>query len=69
MSSCTVILSSGIPFMILVISYKISVVLGIIAESIMCFYLMAAKCLKDESMKVYKDLKIMIPKRQEKPFQ
>ncbi|MBR6385905.1 MAG: cobalamin biosynthesis protein CobD [Ruminococcus sp.] len=51
---CTVILSSGIPFLILFISYKISVVLGIIAESIMCFYLTAAKCLKDESMKVYK---------------
>ena len=50
------LLSCGIPLIILVLAYKISSVLGIIAESIMCFYLIAAKCLKDESMKVYKKL-------------
>ncbi len=50
------LLSCGIPLIILVLAYKISSVLGIIAESIMCFYLIAAKCLKDESMKVYKNL-------------
>lgn len=50
------ILSCGIPLIILVLAYRISAVLGIIAESIMCFYLIAAKCLKDESMKVYKNL-------------
>ena len=50
------VLSCGIPLIILVLAYRISAVLGIIAESIMCFYLIAAKCLKDESMKVYKNL-------------
>ena len=50
------VLSCGIPLIILVLAYRISAVLGIIAESIMCFYLIAAKCLKDESMKVYKKL-------------
>ena len=50
------VLSCGIPLIILILAYRISAVLGIIAESIMCFYLIAAKCLKDESMKVYKNL-------------
>ena len=50
------VLSCGIPLIILILAYRISAVLGIIAESIMCFYLIAAKCLKDESMKVYKKL-------------
>ena len=54
--STVLLLSCGIPLIILVLAYRISAVLGIIAESIMCFYLIAAKCLKDESMKVYKNL-------------
>lgn len=50
----SVILASVIiPVLILFVSYKINAVLGVIAEGIMCYYLVAAKCLKDESMKVY----------------
>ena len=48
-----VLISSAVPFFILLTAYKISTVFGIAAESIMCYYLVAAKCLKDESMKVY----------------
>lgn len=47
------LLSSGVPFIILLAAYRINTVLGIITEGIMCYYLIAAKCLKDESMKVY----------------
>ena len=40
--------------MIVLIVYMISPVLGAIVEGILCYYLIAAKCLKDESMKVYR---------------
>lgn len=49
-----IFLSSGIPFACLFFAYKISTVLGIAVESVFCYYLIAAKCLRDESMKVYR---------------
>lgn len=42
---------------ILFTSYKINLIFGCVIESILTYYLLATKCLKDESMKVYKDLK------------
>lgn len=47
------ILSAGIPLALLIICYKINLILGIAAESIMCYYLVAARCLRNESMKVH----------------
>lgn len=47
------VLSTLIPLLILFLSYKLSVILGIIVESVFCYYLVAARCLRDESMKVY----------------
>lgn len=46
--------SFAVPLIIVLIAYRISSVLGVLAEGIMCYYLIAAKCLKDESMKVYR---------------
>lgn len=46
--------STTVPFVILFAFYKINSWLGIAAESIMCYYLIAPKCLRDESMKVYR---------------
>ena len=48
------IISTLIPALILFICYRINLVLGIIIESILCYYLIAARSLRDESMKVYK---------------
>lgn len=45
--------SAAVPLAILVVCYSISLWLGAIAEGVMCYYLMAARCLRDESMKVY----------------
>ncbi|MDE5618979.1 MAG: adenosylcobinamide-phosphate synthase CbiB [Ruminococcus sp.] len=54
----TVILFSvGIPFIILIGCYKLNTWLGVIAEGIMCYYMIAPKCLKTESMKVYSAVK------------
>ena len=54
LAMCVLIISCTVAAFILILSYRISVVFGIIIEGIMCFYLIAAKCLKDESMKVYR---------------
>ncbi|MGN1412165.1 MAG: adenosylcobinamide-phosphate synthase CbiB [Oscillospiraceae bacterium] len=43
--------------LILKLAYKIHVIVGIIVDSIMCYQMLATKCLKDESMKVYQSLK------------
>lgn len=52
-----ILITSGITFAILFFAYKINFWLGITVESIMCYYLIAPKCLRDESMKVYRALK------------
>ncbi len=57
LGGATLILSTGIPFLILFLSYKLNTILGIVVESIFCYYLIAPKCLRDESMKVYRAIK------------
>ena len=47
------LLSGGIPLGILLLCYRLHPIAGIVAESIFCYYLLAARCLRDESMKVY----------------
>ena len=43
-----------VPLLILVLCYNINIYLGTVSEGILCFYMTAGKCLKDESMKVYR---------------
>lgn len=51
---CTVVfLSFIIPYLILYAASKINLVLNIVVESIMCYYILAVKSLKKESMKVF----------------
>ena len=45
-----------VSLMILKVSYGVSPVIGFIVESIMYYQILATKCLKDESMKVYHKL-------------
>ena len=46
--------STAVPLAILFAFYKINLWLGIAAESVMCYYLIAPKCLRNESMKIYR---------------
>lgn len=46
------ILSTLIPLALLVLCYKVNIFLGAAVESIMCWQLVAARCLQKESMKV-----------------
>lgn len=48
------LLSSAVPFAVLALCYFANLWLGIAAESVMCFYMLAARSLYNESMKVYK---------------
>ena len=50
-------LSTGVPFLLLFILYKYLPWLGVLVESIMCYQILATKCLKVESMRVYQSLK------------
>lgn len=50
-------LTGGISFLILWMAYTLHPVLGIVIESIMSYQILATKCLKQESMKVYARLK------------
>ena len=50
------IISGGVAFAALFIAYHIHRTVGIILESILCYQMLSMKCLKDESMKVYRAL-------------
>ena len=47
-----VTISTAAPFLLLLLCCKVSIILGIAAESVLCCYMLAAKCLCKESMKV-----------------
>lgn len=57
LASIVMIVSTGIPLLLLCICYKIHVYLGVAIESIFCYQLLATKSLKVESMKVYRALR------------
>ena len=48
--------STALPAVLLLVCYRLHFWLGIVGESAMCYYLLAARCLRDESMKVYRAL-------------
>lgn len=50
-------ISTGLPVMLLWAAYHINVWLGVAAEAVLCYFMLAAKSLKDESMKVYDSLR------------
>ena len=49
------ILGFVIPAGILFLAYKIHTLLGILLETFMCYQMLAARSLKEESMKVYRN--------------
>lgn len=57
MTVFVIIISIIIPIAVLIIAYKINRYAGFAVEAVMCWQCIAAKSLRDESMKVYKALK------------
>ena len=47
-----ILVSAGVPALLLAASYRISFWLGVTAEAVMCFFIFAVKSLKKESMNV-----------------
>ncbi len=54
---CLLLTIAVVTCTLLVLSYVVNVYIGIIIESIMTYYILATKCLRVESMKVYDALK------------
>lgn len=50
------VISTLAPLLILILCYRINVILGVAIESVMCWQLVAARCLQKESMKVCRAL-------------
>ncbi|MFI3238044.1 MAG: adenosylcobinamide-phosphate synthase CbiB [Lachnospiraceae bacterium] len=50
------LLSTVIPFLILVLAYQLHPVVGVLVQSVMTYQLIATKCLRDESTKVQRAL-------------
>ncbi len=50
------LLSAGVPLGLLILCYHVNFWLGIAVESVLCCTLIAARCLRNESMKVYRAL-------------
>ena len=48
------LLSAGTAFGVLFLCYRVNVWLGVAVESVMCYYMIAARCLQKESMKVFR---------------
>lgn len=54
MALIIMILSFIVPLCMILVAYKLNLFFGIAVESLMGYYLLAARCLEKESMKVYK---------------
>lgn len=52
LAAAVVTVSAAAPLILLMVCYKVHIVLGITAESILTCYMLAARCLYNESMKV-----------------
>jgi adenosylcobinamide-phosphate synthase len=57
MAALVLLITGAVSYSILTISYRTAPLLGVAVESIMTYQILAAKCLKVESMKVYHRLR------------
>lgn len=48
-----ILTSTVLPFLLLIVCYRLNMWVGSALESILCYYMLAARCLRSESMKVY----------------
>lgn len=48
--------SGAVPFLLLYLAYKLHVLAGVALEAFLCFQMLATKSLREESMRVYREL-------------
>ena len=51
-----ILVSAGIPLLLLIFAYRVSLLLGMAAEAVLCFFALSARTLERESMNVAKAL-------------
>lgn len=56
MTVLVIAVSGGVPLVILFFAYRFNIILGAAAEAIICYFMLAAKSLKQSGMKVYSSL-------------
>lgn len=56
LAAAVLVISTLAPLLILILCYRTSVILSVAVESVMCWQLVAARCLQKESMKVCRAL-------------
>lgn len=56
LAAAVLVISTLAPLLILILCYRTSVILSVAVESVMCWQLIAARCLQKESMKVCRAL-------------
>ena len=54
---CVLLLSAGTAALLMFLCYKVNIYVGIAAESVLCCYMLAARCLCGETLKVYRAIK------------
>ena len=54
MAAIVLAASAAVPLAVLIVCYRVNVWLGAVVESVLCYYMLAARCLRNESMKVYR---------------
>lgn len=54
LAAIVLLTSAAIPLALLIVCYRVNIWLGAAVESILCYYMLAARCLRNESMKVYR---------------
>lgn len=56
MAVLVIVVSGGVPLVILFFAYRFNILLGVAVETVICYFMLAAKSLKKSSMKVYSSL-------------
>lgn len=54
LAAIVLLTSTVIPLALLILCYRVNAWLGAGVESVLCYYMLAARCLRDESMKVHR---------------
>ncbi|MCC8159932.1 MAG: adenosylcobinamide-phosphate synthase CbiB [Oscillospiraceae bacterium] len=56
MAALVLLVCGGVPFAVLFFAYRFNLFLGVAVEAVMCYFMLAAKSLRDASMEVYTPL-------------
>lgn len=53
MAIAVILICGAVPFAVLFFAYRVNIILGVIVETVICYFMLAAKSLKKSGMEVY----------------